>query len=854
MYPGTIINWHDQSAILDTVIESVDNSPLYLALSSFDRGPEDLRVVQGKEFYNLYGNKMNFDSHGQPALQAANIINGGGRLLIKRLVAKDATLANVIASAKITTKTSAVKAADDNPAGRTLNEILYGSSEAVSYTEQLDITSSVGTNDGTTSLLVSPALDSGNSYVYKIVESDVALELDTVLGNEWTEWDGSADLELADGTKIAVAEINSNNRKIKKMGVIEVVSKIANPYTESVRPTNGLNYLNIVSEEGSAVGFTKLTPDTALLPDDVYYYALVEDVSYPDPNVAETDMTGWVEWDGVSELELEDETEIIIAEFSVDDDDPEAILYTPIKGCTIAVNTKKEEDTRTSDSVDLIIPTEDKYILGTQTTSVKWETNSVANVKSYNEVMAAAKNMYKEYEPAADTQDDDSIIITKSVLFPLLVIADNGRGVSNKSVKFSPDYNTSKDMDNMFYDINIFDGSTSLELATGSLNPRCVFSNVLYGINEETSDQVIFGSVPGIYDKYVSLMSNLTGYSTEKLYKSDLMFITNNKGTSLYPYISLDPESVDLNSAFGIELKCGSNGEFGDVPFGTQAWINAAVEVLDGTFDDIIWDVDTYKIAAVFDANYPLAVKKAIAEFVTFREDCVYFRDYGLDIASYASIVNFANSIDEKYRNRFILDYYTTYQIYDPETKVRERVTMMYDFSRAMITHFTNGCYRPMAGVANNMILDNAIKGTINFTPRITPSVNQKALLDDLRVNYAIFEENRCVVQSLYTSQEDYTQLSYGNNVLAIQSVIRSIRIACPKQRYTFASGSDFSSYASAVNNVLRGFRSNFAELTFAYQQDKLKASQKIFYASIFFRFNNWAQTEVFDIYALGDN
>ena len=52
---------------------------------------------------------------------------------------------------------------------------------------------------------------------------------------------------------------------------------------------------------------------------------------------------------------------------------------------------------------------------------------------------------------------------------------------------------------------------------------------------------------------------------------------------------------------------------------------------------------------------------------------------------------------------------------------------------------------------------------------------------------------------------------------------------------------------------MLQDFVGNFAELQFDYQQDPLKGMQKIFYAVLKFRFNNWAQTEVFDIYALPD-
>ena len=59
------------------------------------------------------------------------------------------------------------------------------------------------------------------------------------------------------------------------------------------------------------------------------------------------------------------------------------------------------------------------------------------------------------------------------------------------------------------------------------------------------------------------------------------------------------------------------------------------------------------------------------------------------------------------------------------------------------------------------------------------------------------------------------------------------------------------SNYAKAVNNVLVNFASNFDSLTFEYTQDKLRSAQKIFYASIKFSFGSWAQTEIFDLFAI---
>jgi hypothetical protein len=170
-----------------------------------------------------------------------------------------------------------------------------------------------------------------------------------------------------------------------------------------------------------------------------------------------------------------------------------------------------------------------------------------------------------------------------------------------------------------------------------------------------------------------------------------------------------------------------------------------------------------------------------------------------------------------------------------------------------LVNHIANNPYAPVAGSINGFILANAIKGTINFVPVHTPKVNQLEAIDELRVNYAIFNDDQCVVQSAYTSQDKYTQLSYLNNVIAVQRVLRAVRTACPRQRYSLSTSTDLQSYAAAVNSVLSNYTSNFATLRFSYTQDDLRASQKIFYAAIEFAFLGWAQTEIFEIYAINE-
>lgn len=655
MYPGSIFNWHDQSVIQTTGTVSLDNAPLFLTASSFDKGPEDLRVVRGQSFFDLYGNNPSFEKHGQPAIQAANIINAGGSLLIKRLVAKDATLANTILVATVTSNILAtpIPAEDTETEGKTYNELM-----------------------------------------------------------------GITDAEEQEG---------------------------ATKYT-----TEGNTVLS-----WSAVSVTGVKTLQ-----EVYDHALT------------------------------------------------------------LVELGKMKDS--ANDTDVIVP---------------------------DDVELAEGQLFLQ---------------NKNVI-PVVVIADNGRGMSNKSVRFIPDYTTSRDSENFFYSIRVYEGTEISDKAYASFNPTAVVGTKNYGITPYTCTQVDLQIVTGAYDMLAKLISEASGISSDEINKYDLVFGYNNRKVAI-PGVDIDAESIDLNSAYGVSLENGSNGSFGDTPFKTTQYADAAAWFFYPVLEDDtspsgegilydyegsekIFDVDEFKIAACFDANYPKQVKEAIAKLATFREDFFYFRDAGLENFTYTSIVTAVNNFN--IRNKFIGDYCTTYQIYSPTDRKRIRVTMMYDFAAQMVNHFLNGPYRPLAGTINDMVLDSALEGTVNFTPRITPVTNQKDLMDTARINYAIFQSGRCVVQSLYTSQDAYTQLSYINNVLGIQQVVRAIRTACPKFRYSFITNNDFTDYKEAVTNVLANFLSNFAELSFDYEEDDVVAAQKIFYGILNFRFNNWGQTEVFDIYAL---
>lgn len=437
----------------------------------------------------------------------------------------------------------------------------------------------------------------------------------------------------------------------------------------------------------------------------------------------------------------------------------------------------------------------------------------------------------------------------------LYVIADNGRGTSKKRIKITPNYKVSKTLDYVLYTLQVFEGSVEVESMTFSANHALIVNNVnisLQGMVNTNSTQLKCVEYPDQLDAFVEALAEATGDDSidmAAMYKNDVLFGATNRGATL-PGIVVDSENgINLQYEYGQMLAGGSNGEFGDYPIQkTDAWSAQAVAAFDGTFDTVIFNLDQYKIDAIVDANYPKNVKRAIEALADFREDFEYFRDQGLKVTTLEAIE--ANCKEEK-KSKFCATYPQSYDIIDPYTKRQISVTIGYDIAIKLVQHINNGRILPTAGMKYDMSIDNAIYGTLSFSPVICPTVNQKEILEDLRVNYASYIDNRLVIEALYTSQEKYSQWSFVNNVMGIQEVVKAIRTRCPAIRYTFFEGEDLEAYKADVEEVIAAYRSNFNTLTLEYVQDATYSTNKIFYAVLKVQYKDFIQTEMIKVVAL---
>ncbi len=475
--------------------------------------------------------------------------------------------------------------------------------------------------------------------------------------------------------------------------------------------------------------------------------------------------------------------------------------------------------------------------------SVKYEAKAVVGKATRDEIAIAIKS-------ELDTVGEEVEGLTVFT-YPLFVITDNGRGVSAKSFRITPDYSTSKNLDFMYHIIEVIENNEITSTVKFSMDKDIIY----YGVNKslEKTVNTIYSQVKASYIEegvtaYVDKLASILDMSTADVEAIDILFGRDRTGLAISGF-ALDATGVNLQYVYGLNLIEGVNGDsFGTNPFGTDIYEIEMAKFFNGTFTDDIYDVDNIKIDMIVDANYPDAVKTAIEDFVTFREDCFYFGDIGTSARTLEEITNLKSV---RMKNKFCSTYHTFYDIIDPYSKKQITVTMCYSLARLLVAHFVNGRNRPVAGYLHNMVIPEAIEETINFIAKITPAANQKETLNDLRINYAGLYDGLLTIETEYTSQAKYTQFSFINNILAVQEVMKAIRTRCPKTRYSFISGDDLKKYQEDVQSVINKYTGNFKSCTLEYIGTPATEANKIFYAALKVQFKDFVQTEYFKVYAL---
>lgn len=505
---------------------------------------------------------------------------------------------------------------------------------------------------------------------------------------------------------------------------------------------------------------------------------------------------------------------------------------------------------------------------------VYFYTRSGVGMLDFNE---AAEVGYDNFDPQNPALDDGSFDI------PLFTVTPKGRGISNIRFRFNPEYLTNRTSSNYIsYSFEIYEGTDLIESISFTMNPNIILNGVSQAMNPKIRaysnqvqvkmyDEGIAAFVNKIAETATDPEGNLLGAAAVINY--DFINGYNIRGTvqignlvvkadasaegadlwSQYKPSDIDT-TVDLSDDGGVAL---GNGSFGSIGTNPMANPDEYEKLLLGTFganrssrnfDPIIYDLDAFKIEAIFDCSYSKAVKKAIADLVQFRGDMEFFADLGTTANTFDAILDAATNIPV---GREIHMTHCYFNVYDPYSKREITVTTPYLLAIRMIEHVANGVYRPFAGMLNNLTFPEIIYGTLNFIPREIPGLNQRQAFADANINYIAYYDGVATMETLYTNQVEHTQLSYVNNIMGVQEVIKAIRTRCPRIRYSFADGDDLENYIDDVKEVLQNYQSNYKQLTVRYMADENYERNKIFYAMLVVQFRDFFQEEYFKIVAI---
>ena len=369
-----------------------------------------------------------------------------------------------------------------------------------------------------------------------------------------------------------------------------------------------------------------------------------------------------------------------------------------------------EDDTMTIGGVQLKKYTHADVVIGYDVIPLPLDPSEHVVIKTIDDAVdyvETNKSKFVQEVPAdADYKEDAEgrKIIAK---FPLFVITDNGRCASNKRFNIESESALSKNLDFMFY---------SLESCRFSIIPNIIYNNECIDIDSAAETYLEQAKVKSFQDYVQKYIDTLVDHIDSSYENEDILFGKKRKGTALAG-VSVDTEYYqDITEVVGYSLGEGSNGSFGVAPAENADAVNYINEqrckFFKGEITDEIYNLDVYQIDACFDADFDIPTKHAIAELVEYRKDFMYFRDYGTKCSTLDEIENY-QSDNQLENSTWIADYCQAYDIVDPYTLKKEKVTIMYDIAPMIINHLYKGRNLPFAAIRNNAIITHLIDYSI---------------------------------------------------------------------------------------------------------------------------------------------
>lgn len=105
-----------------------------------------------------------------------------------------------------------------------MEDLIFVKKKQLANLGELTVNSVEGATVGNTKITVTPTIEEGHSYKYKVASNPTMPTYDQVCSSGYTNWNGTDEITATTGQKIVVVEVDSDN-KAKKTGEATITSK-----------------------------------------------------------------------------------------------------------------------------------------------------------------------------------------------------------------------------------------------------------------------------------------------------------------------------------------------------------------------------------------------------------------------------------------------------------------------------------------------------------------------------------------------------------------------------------------------------------------------------------------------------
>ena len=297
-----------------------------------------------------------------------------------------------------------------------------------------------------------------------------------------------------------------------------------------------------------------------------------------------------------------------------------------------------------------------------------------------------------------------------------------------------------------------------------------------------------------------------------------LLGVTNKK--ERIQYIKIDNSELALDRLDGVPLMGGHDGSFENgIELEGELLENLYIKAFQGELDRTILSPRRTPVKYMLDANYPLAVKRAMVNLAIQRYDAFVYLDAGIITTHDEGLIFGEDSADLNYR--IVSKGFQCYQIRDPYNGKKVDVTYTYHLAQQLARHIELvGSHVPFTG-ESHALLTGAVKNSV--LPVLDEyDEEMKEQLYDLRLNYyEALGENIYARGTQVTAQDVDSDLSEEHNMvmtLEIKDIAEKETIA---RRYNFAEPEDRQLFTEVLTERTKSYRDVVRSIQVIYDMTK---------------------------------